>query len=767
MGDRLIERPLGRREDLRLITGRGSFVADLIPDGCLHSAFARSHLAHGEIVDIDTQAAAESGGVRGVFTAAELTLNEIPSTTGPGPQADGMARPPLATSRVRYVGEPVAVVVADTPAEAVDAATEIWVDLEPLPVVADAHQALNDETLLFSGAGTNRVHHSIMGDQAPREYPVSVSIEVENQRLAPVPIEPLVILAEPDGDGGLHVTCSHQAPHRLRDQLSALLELPREAIRVTVPDVGGAFGLKGMLFPEYLVVAAAALRLERPVIWVETRREHFTGGTHGRGQIHRVELGGDPSGRIRSARVEILAETGAYPHNGSQIPLFSRYVAVGPYDIEHVGIEMTVVVTNRAPTGSYRGAGRPEAAFAIDRAVEAFARTVGMDPVDVRRINLIRSFPYETVTGARYDSGDYVAALDRAVEVIDAPAVRAEQARRRAEGGDPIGLGFGAFVERAGGGVDSAEFARVEIDPDGAITVFTGSTSAGQGHETVWAGIAADVFTVDPGRVTVVAGDTALVADGVGSFASRSAQIGGSAVLRTADRVKERAREVAAKLLEVEADDLVLEEGAFHVAETPDVAVGIDEVAASAAKLGVVLAEEELYSPHAQTFPYGVHAAVVEVRLETGEVEILELVAVDDCGRVLNPMIVEGQIVGSLVQGIGQALTEGILYDGDGQLLTSTLMDYVVPGAGHIPPITSARLEHPAPSNPLGVKGSGEAGCIGAPPAIVNAVLDALVPYGVTDLQMPLQPHRVWAALQQAGQPGFGREAPPAYSGPA
>jgi carbon-monoxide dehydrogenase large subunit len=566
-----------------------------------------------------------------------------------------------------------------------------------------------------------------------------------------VSVEPLGIKVAPEPDGRVTVWCGHQAPHRLRHQLSWLLGIDERLIRVIVPDVGGAFGMKGMLFPEYLVVTAAARRLGRPLMWVETRYEHFVGGTHGRAQRHRVELAGDDSGRIRRARITITADVGAYPHNGSAIPQFSGYMATGPYDIRDLRLGSTVVVTNRAPTGSYRGAGRPEAAYAIERAVDAFARAAGRDPAEVRRRNFIprEAMPHRTATGALYDSGDYAGALDRALELAGEPSVRAEQRGRLEQGRDPIGLGIGAFVERAGGAADSSEFVRVELD-GGGLTVRAGTSASGQGHETVWSQVLGDVFEVDPDSIAVVAGDTDAVRDGTGSFASRSAQIAGSAIRRVGLVVRDRARELVADMLEAGVDDVRLSGGGFSVVGEPGSRVTLDDVAAFARQRDVSLAAEETYSPHAQTFPYGVHVAVVGVDLETGEVRLRRMVAVDDCGTVLNPQIVEGQIHGSLMQGIGQALYEGMEYDAEGQPLTTSLAEYLAPTAPDAPEFVTGRLVSPAPSNPLGAKGTGEAGCIGAPPAIVNATLDALAPYGVTSLDMPLTPQRVWRALRAA-----------------
>ena len=740
-----------RREDHRLITGGGRYVADLAPPGTVHLAFVRSTEAHARITAIDT-ADAQRSEVVGVFVAGDLSLGDIPgdSIAAAAPE---FARPHLAVEKVRYVGEPVAVVAATSAAAAVDAADLVWVDYQPLPAVTDPRHSLEDEVLIHETAGTNVVHRTDLEVGELRDdFEIMSEIAVTNQRLAPNPIEPLVILAVPEVDGRLTVYISHQRPHGVQARLSQLIPIDRSKLHVVVPDVGGAFGMKGMTYPEHTVTAAIALRLGQPVMWAERRREHLSGGTHGRGSVHTVKLMGTRNGRIQRAEIDILADVGAYPHNGTGIPNFSRLVASGLYDIESVSVRTTAVVTNAAPTGSYRGAGRPEAAYAIERAVDAFARAADLDPVEVRLANFIPSdaLPHRTPTGALYDSGDYAQALRRAVDLVELDHLRTEQKERLAERRNPIGVGFGAFVERAGGAVDAGEYGRVEIDRDGSIVVRTGSASSGQGHETAWAQLAAAALEASPEDVRYVAGDTDEVAQGTGTFASRSAQIGGAAIWRAAHVVKEKAIEFVANLMESAPADVLLSEGAFSIAGVPGTEMAWSEVAAAAEARGVDLAAEEWFVPGAQTFPYGVHVAVVEVDLDTGEVRLDRIVAVDDCGNVLNPMIVEGQLHGSLLQGIGQALYEGVQYSPEGQLLTSTLIDYAIPRATDAPPITSERLVHPAPSNPLGAKGTGEAGCIGAPPAIVNAVLDALAPYGVTDLQMPLQPATVWTALWES-----------------
>ena len=742
-----------RLEDRPLVTGAGSYVADLVDHGTLHCAFVRSPVAHGMFEPPSLDEARAMPGVVAVYGADDIGVPDLPSAQGPGaPEARGMSQPALARDRVRHVGDPIAVVVAETAAQAVDAAEQIWVDIDPLPAVTDVASALSDEVLLFPEAGTNQVLDQTLGSTGPRpEVTRQTTVVIEIPRLSPVTIEPLAILVRPDGDG-LEIWCGHQAPWRLPRLLGPLLGIEPERIRARVPDVGGAFGTKGPFYTEYAVVAAIALDLGRPVVWLQTRREQLQSGTHGRGQTVRVHIGGNEDGRIRFVSSEILGDVGAYPASGARVPTFSQLVAQGPYEIEHFQVRARVAVTNKAPTGPYRGAGRPEAAIAIERAVDAFAAELGLAPEVVRARNLIAgtALPYTTRTGAIYDSGDYTAALHLALETLEIERWRAEQQARRDAGADPIGIGIATFIERAGGAIDSGEWGKVELGADGSVVVRTGSTPSGQGHRTVWSQVAASVFSVPLDRVVFIAGDTAEVADGVGSFGSRSLQVGGSAVLRTATEVRHRATRAAADLLEAAEADLELVDGAFRVVGSPGSEVTLAEVVAHAASLGIDLWAEEMFTPGAQTFPYGTHVAVVEVELETGQVDLLQLVVVDDCGNVINPMVVDGQVHGSVMQGIGEALLECVIYDGDGQLLTANLMSYLIPSATQPMPLTTRRLVHPAPSNPLGAKGTGETGCIGVPGAILNAVHDALRPHGVQSLSFPLNAPRVWQAIQSA-----------------
>lgn len=732
-----------RVEDFKLVRGQGRYTADLSDGDTLHCWFVRSPVAHGILADIDVSMALDSPGVVAVLTATDFDIDDVPAVLFAGKAEPYMTRPHIVRDRIRHVGEPLALIVAETSRQAEDAADLVWPDIDELEAVVDPERAADPEVPhLFEGGGNVAARLKLGEGVEPSESPeVSVTVNVESRRLAPVSIETNGIVAEPMGEDGVHMWVGHQAPHRFVKEAAMVLKMDASRIRVTVPDVGGGFGMKGRYFPEYPLVAQAAMKLGRRLSWVQTRREHFATGTHGRGMRHRVTLEGDRTGRISRMHIDLLGDVGAYPHNGCQVPLFARLVAQGLYDIPRVDIDLTMVVTNTAPTGSYRGAGRPEAALAIERAIEAFAREAGLDPIEVRLRNLITELPHVTKTGAVYDSGDYAWAIRRAAEMLDLPAVRAEQQARRERGENPIGVGMGAFVERAGGAIDSGEYAKVEVVDD-QIVVRTGSVDTGQGHETVWAQVARSVFGQLP--VKFIAKDTGEVADGVGSYASRSAQVGASAVQRMSQSVLAEARRRAAEKLEAAEEDLRYENGIFTVAGVPDVEVSIFDV------VGDGLDDEEMFLPGAQTFPYGAHAAVVEVVLETGEVKILKLVAVDDCGVVLNPMIVEGQVEGSLTQGLGQAFLEEVRYDVGGQPLTATMMDYLLPRAADFPQAITDRKETPAPSNPLGAKGSGEAGCIGAPAGVLNAALDALAPFGVNELQIPLRPEQVWRAIQEA-----------------
>jgi carbon-monoxide dehydrogenase large subunit len=743
-----------RDEDFELLKGQANFVSDLATEpGTLKCGFLRSDIAHGELRAVDgIEEARTIPGVVGIFTASDLELPDIPADFGDGPAMPGMSRPVLARGRVRFHGEAVAAVVADTAYGTADALSCLWADVVPIEPILDGSAAVRNEPILFEGAGTNVVEAFELDSGEGALEEVTVRLSVVNQRVAPTPIEGLAIVVDPQPAGGIHVWCGHQAPHRLRRQLAALLGIREELVRVTVPRVGGAFGMKGMFFPEYAVCAEVARRLGRRTAWLAGRGEEILAGTHGRGHLHDIELAGDRHGRFSRLDMEITSDVGAYPYNGSRIPRFVRYLAQGPYRIPRLRIRAKTVVTNRAPTGSYRGAGRPEAAYALERAVDRYARAVGMDPARVRFLNFIgkEEMPYTTHTGAIYDGGDYARALETALELAQVDRWREEQTRRRANGGHPVGVGIGVFVERAGGDVTSGEFARTRIASDGLVEVATGAVSSGQAHDTVFRQIAASVLQLPLGAVRLRPSDTAETEQGTGSFASRSVQVAGSAVMRTAEKVLELAREVAADAMGVSAEDVHYENGTFRIEGAADTQMGLSGVARRAEDTGRTLVAAEFYVPGAQTFPYGAYVAIVEVDTDTGVVSILRFAAVDDCGVVVNPAIVEGQVVGSLVQGLGQSLFEDLEYDENGLLLTSNLSVYELPASVDVPDLSLARLETPAPSNPLAAKGSGEPGCIGAPPAIVNAVLDALSSLEVEHLEMPLRAHRIWEALRKA-----------------
>jgi carbon-monoxide dehydrogenase large subunit len=731
-----------------MITGAGRFVADIAPSDALVAWFVRSPFASGSIAGVEVEEAVAAPGVVAVYAAADLDLKDLP--TAPPIGVQGMDQPMLARDRVAFVGQAVAVVIAESAALAEDAAGLVFVDIDPDEPVVSIDDAIRDETLVHSAAGTNIVFRDrkIEGPDLPAGL-IDVTVTVDHPRLAPSPIETLTALAIP-ADGGLHIQVGSQSPHELQRQIAGRLDMPAEMVRVSVPDVGGAFGMK-RFHPEYPVVARAALLLGRPVLWAQSRREIFLAGTHGRGQRHEVTLSATPDGRIHGARFRLLTDTGAYPHRGVMIPLFSRLVATGLYDIPRVDFEIIAATTNLPPTAPYRGAGRPEAALAIERAVDALARELDLDPADVRRRNFIADLPHETAMGARLDSGDYAEAFELGLQMARYAEVRAEQ-KAAGRGTKSIGIGIGAFIERTGGAPDSWEYGEVEIDGDGTVVARTGSTSAGQSHETAWRRVVAEVFDVAPSQVAFAAGDTAVVGDSVGSFASRSTQVGASAVWRCAERVRVAAAELVAEMLEAAPEDIRVSGGAFHVAGSADIEVTLAEVAAFAEERQVELRSEERYSPGVQAFPYGVHIATVEVDTDTGVVRPLSLVAVDDVGNVLDRMLLGGQVDGSVMQGLGAALFEEMHFSEDGQPQAATFVDYLVPSAMQSVPLATDHVSHPAPSNPLGAKGAGEGGCIGIPPAILNAALDALAPWGVDELQIPLTPNKVWTAIQRAAR---------------
>ncbi|HZD02103.1 MAG TPA: xanthine dehydrogenase family protein molybdopterin-binding subunit [Actinomycetes bacterium] len=747
-----------RVEDPPLLTGSARYTEDLAPPGAAHAVFVRSVLAHARVNRIDTAEAAATPGVIAVLTAADLDLE--PMRPGSGPPA--LARPLLARDVVRFMGEAVAVVVASSREQALDAAELVAVDYEPLEVVTDPLAAVEPGApVLFEEHGSNVVvERSWKGEPARVEAcEVVVRAHLVNQRVAPAPMEPGAAVAAPDPKtGGVILWAPVQAPFWTRAAVAASLKLGAERVRVTVPAVGGAFGARIFTYPEQVVVAALALRLERPVRYVESRSESMLAMTHGRAQVQEVELGATGDGVVTDLRARIVADGGAYPGDNGLMPVSTVQMLAGPYRIPRVEGHSRLVATNTTPVTAYRGAGRPEATWLLERMLDLLAARLGLDPAEVRRRNLIQpgAFPHETATGASYDSGDYPAALERALEIAGYEKLRAEQAERRRNGDRlQIGVGLATYVEVTGFG---SEMGAVTVEPDGRVTVLTGTSPHGQGHETAFAQLVAATLGVQLGQVRVVHSDTELVPSGGGTMGSRSLQVGGSAVLQASEQVLEQGRKLAAHLLEARVEDVVVHPGhGLGVAGAPATALSWGELAQAVTDperqppgVGSALAAEVSFKLDGSTYPFGAHVAVVEVDVETGLVRLFRHVAVDDCGRLLNPLLAEGQVHGGIAQGVAQALLEEVRYDADGNNLTGTLASYRMPSAAELPSFDTARMQTPSPLNPLGAKGIGESGAIGSTPAVHNAVVDALVPYGVTHLDMPTTPERVWRALREA-----------------
>ena len=734
-----------RAEDPNIVRGSERYVADIAPNGCLDAVFVRSYAAHGRLLSVDCDAAREAEGVVGAFGSGDLP--DLPEVRFPpncrAPQ--DMRWPALARGRVRYAGEPVAVVVGRDRYRAEDAASTILVDIDPLPAVIDPAEAAESDVKLFEGidnVSTVREYGAPVED-VMSTAPIVVEATIRNQRLLPTSIEARAILVVPEEDGSLSIWASHQAPHRLRRAVAKTFDLDPARLRVVVPRVGGAFGAKSQTFPEYVVVTHLALRYGRPVRWIEDRREALTGATHGRGQTQRLRMAADDEGRILAFEALIDADIGGYPHTGDFVPSMTAWVMSGSYAIPRLYVRVRSIVTNQTPTASYRGAGRPEAAFAIERMVDKLAYRLDVDPAELRLRNYIppENFPYESPTGAVYDSGRHGDVLRQALELAGYDKLRAEQQRRRSTGEGPLlGIGIASYVERSGGQPGTNEWGSVEIDPSGTIVARSGTSPQGQGNTTALEQIVASAFDVELDSVTVVQGDTARVPTGTGTFASRSVQVGGSALHSASRVVLDEARRRAAKRLEVADADLSYEEGSFFTADgdSVDLADLLDD--------GPLTSEVELAPP--QAFPFGSYVAVVEIDPESAHMKLVKMVVVDDCGVVISPEGVKGQTIGSLVQGIGQALYESVPYDDIGQPLVGSLMDYAVPTIAEVPEITIGESVTPNPNTPLGAKGAGEAGCIGAPPAVVNAIVDALGGYD-DGISMPVTPEKVWRALNR------------------
>ncbi len=761
-----------RVEDTDLITGATTYVGNLRRDGLAHVAFVRSPMAHALVGSIDTAEAAASPGVLAVFTAADL---DLPAHHGLMVLNPELPRPPLATDRVRFVGEAVAVVVAETKAAAVDAAELVEVDYDPLPAVTDVEAALAEGAeLQFPDTGTNIA----AGLRAPTSDPLAdadvvVRARMVNQRVAAMPLEGNAILVNPvdpaENDGHeLVVHVSTQMPHLFRSQLCGILGLDQEQVRVVAPHVGGGFGAKAGMLAEHTVVIGAARRLGRPLSWVETRTENLVSMPHGRSQVGYYELGLKRDGTMVGLRARVVGDSGAYAGFGGALPLHMTYLmAPGVYDIANVRFDAASALTNTTPMGAFRGAGRPEAAAHLERLVDIAAVELEMDPAELRRRNFLdpSGFPLTTPVGAAYDVGDYDLPLREALRIADYDGVRAEQ-RRRQEAGDPVRLGIGiaVYVEVTAGGGGS-EYGSVTIAADGTATVSAGTSAHGQGHATSFAMLVSDRLGIPMDKIRYVQSDTATVPRGGGTGGSRSLQMGGTAVAAAASDVLEQARKRAATILEAAADDVELTDGGeFGVAGVPSSAtITWAQLAEHAAAEGGELAAALDSEQAGATFPFGAHVSVVEVDTETGRVRPRRHVAVDDCGRIVNPLLVEGQQHGGLAQGIAQALFEEVLYDDDGQPLTASLADYRMPTAADLFSFEASTTETPTHMNALGAKGIGESATIGSTPAVQNAVVDALAGLGVRHVDLPCSPQRVWRAVQAArsGSPEAHWHEPP------
>jgi carbon-monoxide dehydrogenase large subunit len=763
-----------RREDPRLITGQATYVDDIKLLGMLHMAVLRSPYGHARINSINTQPALDHPGVVAVYTAADLKgkVANIAVAVPLGHIANGMGtRGPLAEGKVRFYGDPVAVVIADNPYTARDAIDLIEVDYEPLPAVVDVEKAMQpDSPLLYEEFGTN-IAHSIhppseemdkIFEQTKADGGVVVKTRIVNQRLAPVSMETRGVVAEyRKSDKTLTVWSSSQIPHLLRNILASQVGLPQHQVRVIVPEVGGGFGSKLNVYPEEMVAAFATMQLGRPVKWIEDRSENLAVTVHGRDQVDYIEVAATKEGRVTGLKVHGISDLGSYSQLFTDVIMiaFGFPVACGAYDIP-VHLSADVVFTNKAPTDAYRGAGRPEATYAVERAMDLVARELGKDPAEIRKINFVKpeQFPYKSSAGAVYDTGNYEPALEKAMQIIGYEQLRAEQAQKRAEG-KLMGIGISSYIEICGFGpkgsapVGLYESARMRVEQSGTVMVYTGASPHGQGEETTFAQIVAEEFTIPVENVMIMHGDTDSTPEGRGTYGSRTTAVGGSAVFNATQRLKDKMKQIAAHMLEASPSDVELEDGKFSVAGSPQKAVSFAEVAATANLSNTLapgiepgLETTVFFEPDACVFPFGTHICAVEVDKDTGEATLTRFVAVDDCGRQLNPMIVQGQVHGGIAQGVGQAMWEEVVYGEDGQLLTATLMDYAMPIAKEFPQFELDHTVTLTPVNPLGVKGVGEAGTIGSTPAVAAAIADAL---DVPHVDMPFRAEKLWKVIHQ------------------
>jgi carbon-monoxide dehydrogenase large subunit len=760
--DKFVGQPIRRREDRRLLLGAGTYVDDLQPAGCLSVVFVRSPHGHARVTGLDVRAARKAPGVVAVVTGDEVRHLGLTSINrGPMPDMKIPPHPIIANGVVHATGEPVAAIAAETTTAAWDAAELIQPAYKALPAVAGPEAALAvGAPVLHEAIAGNRSFRRVLKagdpDAAFASAAHRVTLRIAQERISAVAIEPRTVVASFDAtSGALTLWTSCQAPFRIRGEIARLLDLHESQVRVIAPDVGGGFGVKTGPYREEVFLAWLAMRLGRPLRWAATRREDFHTTNHARGSVCEGELALDADGRILGLRARIVSPLGAslmFAAPGS--PWNHARCLPGAYVVPSCDITVEGALTSTAPVSAYRGAGRPEACFAIERLMDTAARALKLDPAELRRRNLVppERFPFRTITGQVYDSGDYPEALERALAAADYPGLRRAQAARRARG-EVVGVGLASYVEPCALGWESGS---VKVERSGRVTAITGSSAHGQGHETTFAQVVADALGVTPGDVTVVHGDTRSGPEGFGTFGSRSTALGGGALVGAAVVVRDKGRRIAAKLLEAGVDDVVHGRGGFHVIGAPQRTIGWRAVAAAAYAGGAALPAGDTpglesaayFQPEGEAWSYGAVAALVSIERETGRLVVESLVWVDDAGTIINPLLAEGQLHGALAQGLGQALMEQIVYDERGQLLTGTLMDYAVPRADDVPAVTIEKMHTPSPRNPLGAKGLGEAGCIAIPPALVNAAVDALAPFGVSHLDMPLTPEKLWRAMR-------------------
>ncbi len=760
-----------RREDPDLLTGQGKYTADIQLENILYLGFVRSPLAHARVRSIDSSKAQALPDVVAILTGDDINPNlagPVPTGTGLGganfSQAKAVARSALGGGKVRFAGEPLAVVVSTDPARAVDARDAVFVEYERLDAVVDPEASLaKDAPLVHEQWDSNLAFRwGPKGEDVSEIFEraaYTIELRLKNQRVIGNAMEPCAVLASHDAANDVTtIWLTTQVPHGARDDLAEVLGVEAANLRVIAPEVGGGFGVKAPLYAEAIVAAYLARHLGRPVKWVATRSEDYVSTYHGRDQTDTIRLAADENGRLQAADLHILYDCGAYYSGiGPLIPTLTVLMMCGVYAIPKIHATITGVFTNRHPAEPYRGAGRPEASYLIERAMNVLAVEMGLDPAELRRRNYIATsaFPYTTPSGAVYDSGDYAGNLQRALQLVDYEKLRREQSRRRRGGSNRLmGIGLATYVEVCGFG--PWEMGSVYMDEEARVTILTGSSPHGQGHETTWAQIAAEVLQIPMDDITVQHGDTGVVPRGIGTFGSRSAAVAGSSVHNNAVSVRDRALQIAAHLLEAAAEDVRLVNGRFQVIGVPDRGLNWTEVARAANDGGLPealqggLEGDTDFAPEGNLYPFGTHIAVVEIDSETGMVKIVRYLTVDDCGVVINPLLVEGQVHGGIAQGIGQALFEAARYDESGNLISGSLLEYALPRADSFPAFETNRTETPTPLNPMGVKGIGEAATIGSTPAIANAVVDALAHLGVRHVDMPFTAEKLWRAVKNA-----------------